>query len=143
MHSGLLLFLDSISGGELILVFIVFLMLFGAKNIPDVARTLGKAMRQFKEATNDIQRDIENSSREIKNQIENETKVLRSGLDIDIMEHNTPTTTAQRMSEEDRLAGSSTPPPAVSPVKPITTTTTFPETPVDIPVTPPEEKPTV
>lgn len=141
MQTGILLFLDSISGGELILVFVVFLMLFGSKNIPDVARTLGKAMRQFKEATGEIQRDIENSSRQLKNQIEAETQGIRNGLDIDVMAPNAPKP-GDRLSEEDRLAGGSTPPPAGKPFVAPTPVVPAPEAPVDIPVDPSQEKPT-
>ena len=43
-----------IGGGELILILFVVLMLFGSDKIPDIARTMGKAMAQLKNATNDI-----------------------------------------------------------------------------------------
>ena len=56
-----LLFLD-FSGGEFLLVAVVFLMFFGAKSIPDAARTFGKVIRQFKDAANNVQRDIQESS---------------------------------------------------------------------------------
>ena len=56
-----LLFLD-FSGGEILLIAVVFLMFFGSKSIPDIARTAGKAIREFKEAANSVQRDIQESS---------------------------------------------------------------------------------
>ena len=46
------------SGGEIIIVLIVILLLFGAKRIPDLARGLGKGIREIKNATSDIQREI-------------------------------------------------------------------------------------
>ena len=46
---------------EIVLIIFVFLMLFGAKSIPDIARTLGKAMREFQKATNEIKREINES----------------------------------------------------------------------------------
>lgn len=57
----MLLFLD-FSGGEFLLIAVVFLMFFGSKSIPDVARTIGKAVRDFKEAANSVQRDIQESA---------------------------------------------------------------------------------
>jgi len=48
-----------IGGGELILILFVFLMLFGSDKIPDIARTMGKAMAQLKNATNDIKSEIQ------------------------------------------------------------------------------------
>ena len=47
-----------IGGGELILILFVVLMLFGSDKIPDIARTMGKAMAQLKNATNDIKQEI-------------------------------------------------------------------------------------
>jgi len=48
-----------IGGGELILIVFVVLMLFGSDKIPDIARTMGKAMAQLKNATNDIKSEIQ------------------------------------------------------------------------------------
>ena len=47
-----------ISGAEIFVVLIIVLMLFGADKIPSIARELGKGMRQIKDATNDIKREI-------------------------------------------------------------------------------------
>jgi sec-independent protein translocase protein TatA len=51
-----------LSGGELILVFLVFLMFFGSSKIPELARGLGKGLREFKKATDDIKREINQST---------------------------------------------------------------------------------
>ena len=48
-----------IGGGELIFIMFIVLMLFGSDKIPDIARTLGKAMAQLKNATNDIKSEIQ------------------------------------------------------------------------------------
>ena len=56
-----LLFLD-FSGGEFLLIGVVFLMFFGSKSIPGMARSLGKAVRQFKDAAGDVQREIHESA---------------------------------------------------------------------------------
>ncbi len=47
---------------EIVLIVVVALMLFGAKNIPEIARTLGKGMAQIKNATNDIKNEIQKSA---------------------------------------------------------------------------------
>ncbi len=65
-----LLFLD-IGGGELILILLVIVMFFGADKIPEMARGLGKGMRQFKDATGSIQREIEKSIHETERNITN------------------------------------------------------------------------
>jgi sec-independent protein translocase protein TatA len=48
-----------IGGGEIVLILMVVLMLFGSDKIPDIARTLGKLMAQLKNATNDIKHEIQ------------------------------------------------------------------------------------
>lgn len=51
-----------ISGGEIFVILLVVVMVFGADKLPEIARELGKGMRQIKNATNDIKREIHNSA---------------------------------------------------------------------------------
>ncbi len=51
-----------ISGGEIFIVMVVVLLLFGANRIPEIARGLGKGMNEFKKATEDIKKEINDSS---------------------------------------------------------------------------------
>ena len=51
-----------ISGGEIFVILLITVMLFGADKLPEIARGLGKGMRQIKDATNDIKREIHNSA---------------------------------------------------------------------------------
>ena len=44
---------------ELIMIFVVALLLFGPKKLPEIGRSLGKALGEFKRATNDLQRSLE------------------------------------------------------------------------------------
>ena len=48
-----------IGGGELIFIMFIVLMLFGSDKVPEIARTMGKAMAQLKHATNDIKSEIQ------------------------------------------------------------------------------------
>lgn len=48
-----------IGGGELIFIMFIILMLFGSDKVPEIARTMGKAMAQLKNATNDIKSEIQ------------------------------------------------------------------------------------
>ena len=50
--------------GELLLILVVVLMLFGSKEIPDIARFLGKTMAQLKNATNEIKNEIKKGARD-------------------------------------------------------------------------------
>jgi sec-independent protein translocase protein TatA len=49
---------------ELIIIFLVLLLVFGAKRIPEIARGIGKGIREFKSATNEISREIEAEGQE-------------------------------------------------------------------------------
>ncbi len=51
-----------ISGAEIFVVLVITVMLFGADKLPEIARGLGKGMRQIKDATNDIKREIKNTA---------------------------------------------------------------------------------
>ena len=51
-----------ISGPEIFVILLIVVMVFGADKLPDIARGLGKGMRQIKDATNDIKREIKNSA---------------------------------------------------------------------------------
>ena len=48
-----------------LLLFTGILLLFGSKEIPKLARTFGKGMKEFKRATDDIKREFENSTPEV------------------------------------------------------------------------------
>ena len=47
-----------ISGAEIFIILIVVLLLFGAKKIPEVAKGLGKGIKEFKKATDEIKKEI-------------------------------------------------------------------------------------
>ena len=51
-------FLGGIGGGEIILVLLVVLILFGGDKMPELARGLGKTLREFKKATSGVEEEI-------------------------------------------------------------------------------------
>lgn len=55
----ILLFMGGIGGWEVLLIMLVVLIFFGAKKVPELARGLGKGIREFKDATQNIQKDLE------------------------------------------------------------------------------------
>lgn len=60
-----------ISGAEIGFILFIVLLVFGADKIPEIARGLGKTMRQIKDATNDIKSEITKSAE-------------KQGIDLDI-----------------------------------------------------------
>jgi len=55
-----------IGGPEIIVVLLFIVMFFGSKKIPELAKGLGKAMREVKDASNDIKKEIRDSANSIK-----------------------------------------------------------------------------
>ena len=60
MYNSIMLFLN-MGGPELVLIFVVILLLFGGKKLPELARGLGKGLREFKDASDGIKREIHNN----------------------------------------------------------------------------------
>ncbi len=91
MYSMLFLF---ISGAEIFFIMFIVVMVFGADKIPDIARGLGKGMRQLKDATEDIKQEIQKSAEkqgidtsfveDIKKDINEVKGNLQSGLGDDL-----------------------------------------------------------
>jgi len=53
-----LAFIDGVGGPEMVLIFLLILLLFGGKKLPDFARGLGKSMREFKRAAAGVEDEI-------------------------------------------------------------------------------------
>ena len=60
----ILLFLGDLGGGEIMVIMVAVLLLFGADKIPGIARSLGSGIREFKDATSGIRNEIEKSINE-------------------------------------------------------------------------------
>jgi sec-independent protein translocase protein TatA len=56
----------NLGAGEIILIVLVILLLFGAKKIPELAQGLGKGMKEFKKAVKDVEDEIKKTDEEIK-----------------------------------------------------------------------------
>lgn len=63
--------LFDISGSEFLLIMLFVLIFFGSKNIPDLARGLGRGYRQVKDAANSIKSEIQSGSNDVKKSISN------------------------------------------------------------------------
>lgn len=64
-----LLFLESLGGGELMVIMLFVLMFFGSAKIPELAKGLGKGMREFKDAMNGVQNEIKAGMNNIESDI--------------------------------------------------------------------------
>lgn len=78
MLSTVLLFFD-IGGGEFFLIMMFVLVFFGSKKIPELARGLGKGMREFKEASAGIRREIQEEA----DKIQKEVKTIKEEVNVE------------------------------------------------------------
>lgn len=59
----------NLGGGEVVMIVLVILLLFGGKGIPTIAKTLGKGIREFKDATDGLKKDLRDSTSGITDQV--------------------------------------------------------------------------
>lgn len=57
-------FIDGIGGGELVMIMFVVLLLFGADKLPELARGMGKTLREVKKATSGVEQEIKKAMEE-------------------------------------------------------------------------------
>ncbi len=68
----------SIGGSEIIIILFAVLLLFGSKRIPEVARMMGKGMREFRKATDEIKRELNESSKDMTDDLHDLNNNLKS-----------------------------------------------------------------
>lgn len=61
-----LAFIGGLGGQEMIVIFLIVLLLFGAKKLPELARGVGKSMGEFKKAREDFEREITRTEDEVR-----------------------------------------------------------------------------
>lgn len=94
-----LILLFGISGGEILVVLLLVLILFGPKKIPEIARTFGKAINEVKKVQRDINTEINRYAAEVEKpakQITEDIEGYRKGINDQIN---------KAMSDDDITAG--------------------------------------
>ncbi len=56
---GLLVMFGTLGGQELLLIFVIALIVFGPRKLPEIGKSLGKMMSEFRRASNDLKRTLE------------------------------------------------------------------------------------
>ena len=57
-----LLFLGNFGAGEIVIVALVVLLLFGGKKIPELMKGLGKGVKSFKDGMKEVEKDLEDTN---------------------------------------------------------------------------------
>jgi len=68
------LIFGSLGAPEILLIFLLVLILFGARRIPEIAQGLGKGIREFKKSMHEVKEEIERPAHEIEKSIKEEPK---------------------------------------------------------------------
>lgn len=83
MMQAAILFLN-LGAGEVFIIILIIVMFFGTKNLPQLARGLGKGIRDFREAAGNIQREIQEGAEEMKKTVnlQEEIDELKAATDV-------------------------------------------------------------
>jgi sec-independent protein translocase protein TatA len=60
MHTPVLLFFSNLFSSDMLIIIFIALLLFGGEKLPEIARGLGKGIRDFKDASEGVKREINN-----------------------------------------------------------------------------------
>ena len=61
LNGNFIAFLQGIGTTEILIIFFAILLLFGAKKLPELARGMGKSIKEFKKAAHEVEEDIRTS----------------------------------------------------------------------------------
>lgn len=74
MFATTLLFLGKIGPGQVIVIVVLFLLLFGGKKIPEMMRGMGRGVKEFKDAVNKDY-SVEDESKTTKEEVDNSKQI--------------------------------------------------------------------
>ncbi|WP_262709717.1 Sec-independent protein translocase subunit TatA/TatB [Pedobacter polaris] len=74
MYQSTILEFLNMGGGEMMLIMVAVLLLFGGKKLPELARGLGKGIREFKDASEGVKREIHRNINSVTSDVEEEKK---------------------------------------------------------------------
>ena len=99
-----------VGGGEMILIFVVILLLFGGKRMPELARGLGKSINEFKKATSGVEAQLKQAIEDVRETAVTPVQKTITAAVAPVTEESpparsdTPPTTPPASSADDRPA---------------------------------------
>ena len=70
----------NVGGGELAVIVLAIIMLFGSKQLPEIARVMGKTIREFRNAMDGVKQEISDTMKEVKPDIKNPRDLLKDEI---------------------------------------------------------------
>jgi TatA/E family protein of Tat protein translocase len=74
---------------EMIFIFVLALLIFGPKKLPELGKTLGKAMTEFRRASNDLKSTFDREMNNLERETASTTKEISSGFNYDTYNYET------------------------------------------------------
>lgn len=66
----MILFLNGVAGSEILVILLFVLIFFGSKSIPGLSRSLGRGIRQIRDASQEIKDEIRKTTGDIRNEMD-------------------------------------------------------------------------
>jgi sec-independent protein translocase protein TatA len=76
MIRGIFIEIFNIGGPEMMVIMFIGLLLFGGKKLPELARGLGKGIREFKDASDGVKREIQRNIDAVQNEVDSARKEI-------------------------------------------------------------------
>ncbi len=112
-----LAFIDGLGGPEMLLIFVIILMLFGKDKLPELARGVGKSMKELKKATTNVEEEVKRALQEdeYRQNQTNSTPAITSAQPVAALSAGTsPETTAEDTIPASPVATDAPVPPVAS-----------------------------
>jgi TatA/E family protein of Tat protein translocase len=85
---------------ELIVIFVVALLVFGPKKLPELARSMGKGIGQLKKAMTDIKSEVDSEISDATEQVKHEVPSWKDVVDVDKIKEDLTVSTDESKSDE-------------------------------------------
>jgi TatA/E family protein of Tat protein translocase len=86
-----------LGAGEILIILVIAFLLFGPKQLPEVGRQVGKAIKSFKDTAEDLRKSMEPEL----NMIQQEVKMVEQDLQATVKEAEEEINTAGKQAEDD------------------------------------------
>src|SRR3954468_6722175 len=75
---------------EMVFIFVLALLIFGPKKLPELGKTFGKAMTEFRRASSELKSTFDREMSNLERETASTTKELNSGFNYDTYNYNSP-----------------------------------------------------
>ena len=100
---------------EILMIFVIALLVFGPKKLPELGKSLGKGLREFKKATDELKsnwdeqlKDVTSSVNEIKDSVHSTTRDIENKIKQEVYAPTTPAIPAEAASSHTPAADAAT-----------------------------------